>query len=123
MGKQILKINGVFIQDPSSLQVQLYDLDSEDGSGRNQAGDMLRDRKAVKRKVVCKFPPMYDNEISELLQAVQDEFFTLEYPDPHTGGRRTSTFYVGDRTMPMYSLDEKTNVSLWKELNMNFIER
>lgn len=50
----VIKINGVGF-NPSSLEFQVYDLDGEEGSGRNQNGEMFRDRKAVKRKIVCTF--------------------------------------------------------------------
>ena len=123
MAKRILKVNGVFIQDPSSMEYQRYDLDSEEGSGRNQAGEMFRDRVAVKRKLVCQFPPMHDDEISALLQAVKDEFMALEFPDPYLGMRDVMQCYVGDRTMPAYTYDYKKGMYLWEGLSMNFIER
>ena len=123
MAKRILKVNGVFIQDPSSLEFQMYDLDSEDGSGRNQQGMMLRDRVAVKRKLVCKFPPMYENEAKVLLNAVKDMFFTVEYPDPYTGKRETMTAYAGDRTVPLYTYDYKKGMYLCTSVAFNIIER
>ena len=113
----ILKINGVDIADPQKLTWDLYDLDSEEGAGRNQQGMMLRDRVGVKRKVNCSWGPMKNEEISKLLKAMDDAFFTLEYPDAHDGGFRTGTFYVGDRSTPMYYN------GLWTGLSANFIER
>lgn len=121
MSKKIIKVNGVFIQDPSSLEFQLYDLDSEEGSGRNQKGEMLRDRVAIKRKLVCKFPPMYEDQIAELLQAVSDVFMEVEFPDPSKGTRTTMTCYVGDRTMPAYTV--RNGKVLYENVNFNFIER
>lgn len=123
MGKQILKVNGVFIQDPSSLEYQRYDLDSEEGSGRNQVGEMLRDRVAVKRKLVCKFPPMKSNEVAELLQAVSDVFMEVEFPDPYTNTRQTMICYVGDRTTPFYTWDYINDCWILEEVAFNFIER
>lgn len=121
MSKTILKVNGVWIQDPSSLEYQRYDLDSEEGSGRNQRGEMFRDRVAVKVKLVCKFPPLYQEDMATLLQSVKDQFFTLEYPDAYEGTRKTITAYVGDRTLPMYTV--RNGKVLWEGLSMNFIER
>ena len=89
------------IADPQTLTWDIYDLDAEDGAGRNQQGEMFRDRVADKRKLNCTWSPMDNNEISTLLQAMDDEFFTLTYPDAHDGGYRTGTFYVGDRSTPM----------------------
>ena len=123
MAKTILKVNGVFIQDPSDLEYQRYDMDSEDGSGRNQQGLMLRDRVASKVKLVCKFPPLKGDDVSALLQAIDNVFFELEYPDAYTGKRRTMTCYVGDRTIPAYSIDKDTGEILWNGVSANFIER
>ena len=119
----ILKINGVAIKAPSTLEYQRYAIDSEDGSGRNQDGEMVRDCIGVKTKLVCTFPPMRDDEISDLLKAVEPLFFEIEYPDAYIGGRRTMTAYVGDRTMPLYIYDKITNSWIWQGLSMNFIEK
>ncbi|MFQ7799526.1 MAG: hypothetical protein ACLRHW_08125 [Coprobacillus cateniformis] len=54
----ILKINGQAIQNPVALQWEESDLDSSEGTGRNQLGDMFRDRITIKRKVSVSFPPM-----------------------------------------------------------------
>ena len=121
MSKTILKVNGVFIQDPSSMEYQRYDLDSEEGSGRNQMGQMLRDRVATKVKLVCKFPPLRTDEISTLMKAIDDVFFTLEYPDAYSGRREAKTFYAGDRTAPVYTI--QNGIVLYEGFNVNFIER
>lgn len=119
----VLKINGKAVKNPMTLEFQIYDLDSEDGSGRNQNGDMFRDRKAIKRKIVCNFPPMNDSEISELLESVEPVFFELEYPDARLGKRNTINAYVGDRTMPIYLYDKYLEKWIWQGLSVNFIEK
>lgn len=120
--EDVLKINGVGF-NPASLEFQIYDLDSEEGSGRNQNGDMVRDRKAVKRKIVCTFPPMNDVKMSELLNAVEPVFFQLEYPDAKLGKRNVITAYVGDRSTPVYIFDSTINKWIWQSLSLNFIEK
>jgi len=122
VANSILKVNGSYIKNPMSIEVAIYDLDSEDGAGRNQNGDMTRDRKAVKRKVNCTFPPMLQDEMSLLLNAVTDVFFQLTYPDPKDG-TKTITAYVGDRSVPVYRLDPRTNQWMYTSFKMNFIER
>ena len=62
----ILKINMIDIADPQKLTWDIYDLDSEDGAGRNQEGLMFRDRVAVKRKINCTWPPMEPMDMSPL---------------------------------------------------------
>ena len=119
----ILQINKFDIADPQTLTWDVYDLDSEDGAGRNQEGLMFRDRVAVKRKLNCTWAPMDNAEISKLLQAMDDVFFTIRYPDAHDGAYREGTFYVGDRTTPMYVWNSEKQKYLWSGLSANFIER
>jgi hypothetical protein len=118
----VIKINGVGF-NPSSLEFQVYDLDGEEGSGRNQNGEMFRDRKAVKRKIVCTFNGLTDAMASKLLKAVEPVFFFLEYPDPVENKRKTITAYVGDRTMPIFKYDAVKKCWIWETINLNFIER
>lgn len=119
----ILQINGLNIADPKTLTWDLYDLDAEDGAGRNQEGLMFRDRVAVKRKLTCTWPPMNDMEMSVLLKAMDSVFFTLRYPDAHDGAYREGEFYVGDRSTPMYVWNNEKRKYLWQGLSANFIER
>jgi hypothetical protein len=39
------------------------------------------------------------------------------------GERVTKTFYVSNRTVPMYRYDSAKGIHLWESLGMNFIER
>lgn len=132
------------------LTVEVYDLDSEDGSGRNQNGRMFRDRIAVKRKVNASWGLLTAEEMSRIMQATEEEFFSLIYPDPVTGEGREIECYVGDRSTPLmrcnpynvaepllslkkhadengknyyYDLHKNLSGCLWSGLNMNFIER
>lgn len=119
----VLTINGTPIKDPQKLTWDLYDLDSEDGAGRNQQGEMFRDRVASKRKLNCEWGPLELEEMAALLQAMDDVFFTLKYPDAHDGAYKEGTFYVGDRSAPMYYWNEEKQKSLWIGLTANFVER
>ena len=115
----MLKINGILIKPtPQEMQVMINDVDGE--STRNARGDMVRDRIAVKRKISLKFPPLTDSQIQTILNATSNEFFTVEYPDPVLG-ITTKTFYVGDRTAPIYSRHK--NFCYWTDLSFNLIER
>lgn len=119
---KLIKINGVDISSislPSEMKVDVADLDGE--TNRNAKGDLIRDRIAVKRKISLEFPPLSAEEMSQLLNLIQDVFFQVTYPDPLTGGMRTGTFYVGDRTAP--ALRYRNGQVYWAGLSMNFIER
>lgn len=118
----ILQINKIDIADPKTLTWDIYDLDSEQ-AGRNQLGQMFRDRVAVKRKLNCTWPPMEPEEMAALLQAMDAVFFTIRYPDAHDGAYREGEFYVGDRSTPMYVWNNEKGKYLWEGLSANFIER
>lgn len=115
----MLKINGVEIKTPSTFSVDISDIDGE--TNRNANGDLFRDRITTKRKLNCEWLWMTNSEISTLLNAVRDVFFTVEYPDPMVGGYTTKTFYVGDRSAPLYSC--VNGVPRWENLSMNFVEK
>lgn len=115
----MLKINGVAVATPKSFQVDISDVDGE--TSRNAMGNMIRDRIATKRKLSCEWPALSMGEMSVLLQAVKNVFFTVEYPDPMEGTNSEKTFYVGDRSMPVYMV--KDGQIVWEGLTMNFIER
>lgn len=119
----ILKINNADIADPKTLTWDIYDLDGEEGAGRTQDGLMHRDRVTVKRKINCTWGPLEPAEMSALLKAMDDVFFTLSYPDAHDGGYREGAFYVGDRSVPMYMWNNEKGKFLWEGLSANFIER
>ena len=119
----ILQINKIDIADPQTLTWDIYDLDSEDGTGRNQEGEMFRDRVAIKRKLNCTWGPLEPYEMSALLKAMDNVFFTVRYPDAHDGAYREGTFYVGDRSVPMYMWNNEKQKFLWEGLSANFIER
>lgn len=114
----MIKINGVAIATPKTFEVTVNDLDGE--SGRNANGELIRDRIAVKRKINLEWPALTQAESSNLLNAVSDVFFTVEFPDPQLGVI-SKTMYVGDRTTPAYSCIN--GVVKWSGLKMNFIER
>jgi hypothetical protein len=116
----MLKINGVAISTPKTFKVTINDLDGE--SNRNAKGELMRDRVAVKRKIECEWPPLTMPQISTLLKALQDVFFSIEYPDPMEGAFVTKTFYVGDRAAPVFQKKPDGTI-LWESVSMNFIEK
>lgn len=115
----------VSLIDPSSMEYQLYDLDSGDSTGRNLEGSMLRDRVAVKEKVVMEFPPMQAQDFTTMMALISQPFFQCRYYSLNTGTERDVTMYVGDRSAKRYyTLDAENNkVQIWKDIKFNFIEQ
>lgn len=117
-----MKINQIEMPATTSFEVQISDIDNGETTTRNAYGEMVRDRIAVKRKLMLewKFLDVYD--MSLLLQEVQSEFFEVEYFDPESGNNQTRTFYVSDRNAPL-QLEKSDGVYLWQGLKMSFTER
>ena len=113
------------LPDPQSMTFNVYDLDSEAGAGRNQNGLLFRDRRAIKEKLICSFPPMHIQNLTYMLSLVKSEFFTAKYYSPYVGAYRTATMYVGDRSSPEYFLHDPSHPekSWVLATSMNLIER
>lgn len=115
----MLKINGVSVKEPSVFTVEILDIDGE--TNRNAKGEIIRDRIAVKRKLSLEWNALTQAEISTILNAISNVFFTVTYLDAKDGVV-TKTFYVGDRSAPLYTLNAAGQV-IWKGLKCNFIEK
>ena len=113
-------INGKNVPQPAEVVYNRYDLDSED-SFRSLSGEMQRDRVAVKVKLECRWNGLTSAQMSQLLKAMDDVFFEITYFDPFEGGTLTKTFYVGDRSAPIYSI--ANNKVIFKSFSANFIEK
>lgn len=111
--------------DPSKIKHDIYDLDAGNTTGRNLAGEMLRDRVAVKEKLNMEFPPMVADDYYAMLNLIKDQFFDVQYYSPFTGGKRVATMYVGDREgEPYYDYDVNDHENnMWTNVKFNFIER
>ena len=117
----LLKIGSTALPAPTVLQPGIQDLDSEDGTGRNQVGVMFRDRVAVKRTVHCEWGVLNRQEMSAILTAMSPQSFSLTYPDPQTGNLETITAYAGDRVPAICQVISDTDW-LWAGLSVDFVE-
>lgn len=95
----VLYIDGVKVPTPQTYGWSIEDLDSEEGTGRNNAtGEMFRDRVSTKRKLSFAWPPLSISETSRLLKALEPEFIEVTYFDAREGGELTKTFYAGPQS-------------------------
>lgn len=117
----LLKIGDTDLPVPTVLQVTIQDLDSEDGTGRNQAGTMFRDRVTVKRSVHCEWGPLNKSEMSSLLSAMSAVSFELTYPDPQEGRIKTISAYVGNRPVPVLVPVGESDW-MWGSMSVDFTE-
>lgn len=97
----IYKINNIDVPSNSKLEVSMSDLDNKDGTGRTESGYAFRDRLRIGvRHLSVEYTMLTDAEIQKVLNAIDAEFFPVEYKDPQHG-KITKTFYVGDRVAPL----------------------
>ena len=116
-----LKINNTVVAAPSEFSVTVLDLDNGESTVRTADGTLNRDRIAVKRQLDITWPPLKWVDTSALLQAMQNTFFSVYYPDPMIGDYTTKTFYVGNRPVPVVIV--KGSEIYWGGLKVTLIER
>lgn len=73
-----------------------------------------------KRKLELSWKAVDFDTASEILRAVDKETFNVTYRDALTNTLQTRTFYVGDRTAPVYSY--AVGHQWYSNINFNFIE-
>lgn len=113
-----LYIDGVKVPTPQTYSWSSEDLDSEEGTGRNNAtGEMFRDRVAVKVKLSFTWPPLSVQDTARLLQALDPEFVEVTYLDAHDGDYATKTFYAGPKSANC------GHRSQWMGITANLIEK
>ncbi len=111
-----------------------YSRQAVDGksAGRNQKGKMIRDLVTSKDKWQLEFAPCTQAQLGALLKEIDGASFSFTYPDPlygsgmsgHASATRTATFYVGDRSAPVFLIKHTgtRTVELWGNVTFNVIE-
>lgn len=101
-----------------------YTLSAIDGAnaGRTQDGTMVRDRVASKVRwdVTCR--PLYADDLSDILQAIDPEFFTLRYTDPKTNTVKVGSFY-SNNVPTQFKLRREDGRELWAGLTFPVVEQ
>ena len=120
MAVNFMTINGRQVAQPATVSYDRYDMDSEE-SFRGLDGTMQRDRVATKVKLNCQWNGLTGPEMSYLLQSMEDVFFPIHYWDPYYNRYETKTFYVGDRSAPVYTF--AGGKIIYKSFTANFIEQ
>ena len=115
-----MTINGRQVTQPATVSYDRYDMDSEE-SFRGLDGTMQRDRIATKVKLNCQWNALTAPQMSQLLQSMEDVFLPINYYDPYLGSFTTKTFYVGDRSAPIYTF--ANGKIIYKSFSANFIEQ
>lgn len=114
----LITVGGVVLPTPSEYIVGLMSLSKAE---RNAVGTMIIERIATKRKIELGWSYLTGPQYSQILNAVDPVFFTVNYFDPKDNANKTGTFYCGDRQAPMMKFTN--GVPSWKDIKFNLIER
>lgn len=115
-----MKINGVTIKTPTSLEWGLADLSSEE-SERTLDGMSHKDIIAQKVRLVCRWANPTAQEVSQILRLVVPyAYVNVTYLCPIDNIEKTKRFYTGDKIAPVrtYAFGD----ARYTELAFNFIE-
>ena len=107
------------IPQPASMEVEIEDI-SESDAGRT--ADSVMQKKTI--RTICALSLSWHNLRTAQASAVlgifnPKEYFKVTFLDPYTGSYQTKTFYLGNRTVPMYSAE----LDVWSNISFKLIER
>ena len=109
------KINDwVFYPQELTCSIAAVDYDS----GRAANGAMQRTMLGTVYTYLIKMPPCDTKTIKRGLKELTGASQVCEFFDPITGDMRKSTYYVGDRTAPVYNFSN----DIWDAWSFNMIE-
>ena len=114
----IKSVNSSEIPSPSSFQWEREDL-SDSSAGRTEDGKMHKNRIGHKVAVSLSWNNVSTSVASQILKTFEPEYVSVNYLDPQVGGYTTKTFYVGNRTAPMYN----SKLGLWSNISFKIIEQ
>lgn len=117
----MFKVNNVTMPEPSEISVSINDLDVD--STRNAKGDLIRDRVAVKRKYEIAYKSLSADDLSKILNAMKDEFFDATLIDPMENKAVTRKYYVGDRSIGVYSYNSKYKKCMYKDVKFSIVQK
>ena len=116
-----LYVDGALMPCPSKFEWSLQDVSAAD-SGRVESGLMYKNRVAQKVKIGLEWVAVSDADAATILQAFDDEYFSVTYHDPKANSTTTKTFYRGDVTAPYYWWTDSGGFQ-FQNISFNIIER
>lgn len=118
MVNPIAWVDGKEVPCPSSCLWKLEDISAAD-AGRTEDTVMHKKRIGQLVGLELSWQNIDTATASEILKAFNPEYISVRYLDPMQGDYVTSTFYVGNRSAPMYN----ATLGLWSDVSFNIIER
>lgn len=105
-------------KQPSQYKVSLYDVSSED-AGRTEDGAMQANKIGSCIKIEMSWNILNSTTAHTLFGLFTEQYFDVEFFNPYTGANSRKTFYVGDRTAPLYN----ATLDIWQGIAFNLIQR
>lgn len=105
---------------PSEMSVSLMDVQASD-SGRDVTGLMHNNVVTKKWKIEMSFNVPDPDRVAQLLKAVNTPTFKVKFYNPMEQAVEERTFYVGDRSLPVYLWKPNTKF-VYETMSFNIIE-
>jgi len=114
----IRSVDGKAVKCPSAYKWNLCDVSASD-AGRTE--DTVMDKKRIGQCVKLEFEwqNISIEEAADILTKFNPEYVNICYLDAMSGTYKTSEFYIGDRSTPLYNC----RLGVWSNVSFNAIER
>lgn len=114
----IESVNGVAVKSPSVYKWKLEDLSASD-AGRTE--DTVMDKKRIGQLIgiELQWNKVSIEDASTILKLFNPEYINVRYLDAKEGEYVNRTFYVGERSAPLYNGE----LGLWDNIAFNLIGR
>ncbi len=114
----IRAVDGKLVKCPSSYIYKIEDISAPE-AGRTEDTVMHKLRVGQLVSIELAWRNINSFYVSEILKAFDPEYITVEFWDAKLCEFRTSVFYVGNRSAPLYN----AALRVWENVSFNIIER
>lgn len=111
-------VGGKTVKCPSQYKWEQIDVSASD-AGRTEDGLMHKKKIRTVDGITLEWAYPTTTELKAILAAFSAEYISITYLSPTAGDFVTKTFYVGDRSSPMYN----STLNRWENVSFKIVER
>lgn len=111
-------VGGKTVKCPSQYKWEQIDVSASD-AGRTEDGLMHKKKIRTVDGITLEWAYPTTTELTAILAAFSAEYISITYLSPTAGDFVTKTFYVGDRSSPMYN----STLNRWENVSFKIVER
>lgn len=111
-------VGGKTVKCPSQYKWEQIDVSASD-AGRTEDGLMHKKKIRTVDGITLEWAYPTTTELKAILAAFSTEYISITYLSPTAGDFVTKTFYVGDRSSPMYN----STLNRWENVSFKIVER